>query len=355
MCCFLLVPLNTQHMKLIISYLSFLFVLSCSKKDSPPPDTAPTDLVLTAVVSTNNSGQVQFTATAVNAVNYSFDLGNGITQHDVSGVITYKYWTSGTYQVTVTAKSATGKTASKSTSITVLVTLSLAWSDEFEVTGAPDPSKWGYDLGDGCPNVCGWGNNELQWYTNRPENVVVAGGVLKITAIKESMNGKAYTSARILSKDKFSFKYGKMEVKAKLPAGVGTWPAIWMLGNNINTVGWPASGEIDVMEHRGSHQNTISGALHHPGRSGGSADVGTTVISNASTEFHIYSVEWFDNAIKFSVDNTTYFTFINKGNLPFNHPFFIIMNVAMGGNYGGPVDPAFSGSSMEVDYVRVYQ
>ena len=331
-------------------------IASCNKGSNPGnSNIAPTNLTVSATISTDNSGNVSFTAAATNAVTYDYDFGNGIFQTVASGIVTYKYPASGTYTVNVVAKSSAGLTTSKNTQVTVSVALSLLWGDEFDTPGSPDPAKWGYDLGDGCPGVCGWGNNELEWYTNRQQNAVVQGGFLKIIAIRENFNGKQFTSARLLSKDKFSFKYGKIEVRAKLPAGVGTWPAIWMLGNNINTAGWPACGEIDIMEHRGSHLNTISGALHHPGRSGGNADAGTVVISNATTEFHKYGLEWSASSIKFLVDDVLFYTFPNTGNLPFNQNFFIILNVAMGGNYGGAVDPAFTSAAMEIDYVRVYQ
>jgi beta-glucanase (GH16 family) len=194
----------------------------------------------------------------------------------------------------------------------------------------------------------------LQYYTNRPENVMVSDSTLKITAKKESFSGSAYTSARILTKTKFSVKYGKIEVRAKLPAGVGTWPAIWMLGNNIDAVGWPACGEIDIMEHKGSDPNRIYGTLHHPGHSGGNGDGATIIVSNASSTFNVYAVEWSATTIKFSVNGTVFYTFSNNSSLPFNQPFFIILNQAMGGTFGGPVDPAFTSSVMEVDYVRVY-
>jgi beta-glucanase (GH16 family) len=331
------------------------FFSSCSKGNAPAGNKAPENLVLTAIVSTDNSGNVSFTASAANAVSYDYGYGNGIFETVASGNVTYKYPASGTYTVNVIAKSASGQTISKSIQVIVSVTLSVVWSDEFNTPGSPDAAKWGYDLGDGCPTLCGWGNNELQWYTNRQENVVVQGGVLKITAIRESLNGKAFTSARLLTKDKFSFKYGKIEVSAKLPAGVGTWPAIWMLGNNISTVGWPACGEIDIMEHRGSFLNTISGALHHPGHSGGNPDAATITIANATTQFHKYALDWSASSIKFLIDDVAFYTFTNSGSLPFNQNFFIILNLAMGGNYGGAVDPAFTSAAMEIDYVRVYQ
>jgi len=332
--------------------LATLVSYSCKKKSSGVTDTAPTNLTLSAVVSTDNSGNVNFTASASNAVNYEFDFGNGTFQNVPSGTVTYKYPASGNYTVKVTAKSAGGQTISKSIDISVTVALTLIWSEEFSTAGAPDPAKWGYDIGTGSN---GWGNNEAQYYTNRAENVTVSNGTLKITARKETFSGSNYTSARILTKDKFSFKYGKIEARAKLPQGIGTWAAIWMLGNNISTVGWPACGEIDIMEHIGAQQNKIYGTVHYPGFSGGNAVGGTVNSTNVANEFRRYGVEWTASTIKFSVDDVVFFTFNNNATIPFNHNFFVILNVAMGGNFGGTIDPAFTSSAMEVDYVRVYQ
>ncbi|WP_308131118.1 glycoside hydrolase family 16 protein [uncultured Flavobacterium sp.] len=227
----------------------------------------------------------------------------------------------------------------------------MVWSDEFNVDGAPDPTKWSYNLGAG-----GWGNSELQHYTDRLDNAVVQGGVLKIIAKAENFSGSNYTSARLVTENKFEFKYGKVEVRAKLPSGGGTWPAIWALGENYATNIWPACGEIDIMEHKGNSPNTIHGTLHYPGRSGGNADTGTTTASNVSSEFHIYKVIWSPTSIKFYIDaQPAYHSFVNSASTPFNSDFFLILNVAMGGTFGGTVDPAFTQSAMEVDYVRVYQ
>ncbi|KQS53302.1 laminarinase [Flavobacterium sp. Leaf359] len=227
----------------------------------------------------------------------------------------------------------------------------MVWSDEFNVDGAPDPTKWSYNLGAG-----GWGNSELQHYTDRLDNAVVQGGVLKIIAKAENFSGSNYTSARLVTENKFEFKYGKVEVRAKLPSGGGTWPAIWALGENYATNIWPACGEIDIMEHKGNSPNTIHGTLHYPGRSGGNADTGTTTASNVSSEFHIYKVIWSPTSIKFYIDDQpAYHSFVNSASTPFNSDFFLILNVAMGGTFGGTVDPAFTQSAMEVDYVRVYQ
>jgi beta-glucanase (GH16 family) len=338
--------------------LSFIFMVtaffsSCDKGDSAGTgNTPPANLTVTATVSTDNSGNVSFTASASNASSYEYDFGNGIFQTIPSGIVTYLYPASGTYTVNVIAKSAGGQTISKSIQITVAKSLSLVWSDEFDTPGLPNSSKWGYDIGTGSG---GWGNNELQYYTNRLFNAEVANGALKITATKENFSGSAYTSARLLSKDKFAFKYGKVEVKAKLPAGGGTWPAIWMLGSDINTVSWPACGEIDIMEHLGNDLNKIYGTLHYPGRSGGNANGNTKIIANATTQFHIYSLEWTPLVIKIYVDDQLFHTVANSSSIPFNHDFFFIVNVAMGGNFGGLVDPAFTTASMEIDYIRVYQ
>lgn len=341
---------------LILMYPLFM-AGSCKKSDNTITGTAPSNLTIDAVVSADGSGLVAFTATAVNAVTYDFEYGNGVIATVVSGIVNYKYSLVGTntFSVKVTAKSRDGLTVNKTIQVTVTVvagTPVLIWSDEFNTDGLPASAKWGYDIGNGSG---GWGNNELQYYTSRPENSVVINGVLKITAQKESYSGSNYTSARLLSQNKFSFKYGKVEVRAKLPAGVGTWPAIWMLGDNVSTLGWPACGEIDIMEHRGSELNKIFGTVHHPGHSGGNADGGTTLISNASTEFHVYSMEWTETSIKFLVDGQQFYAFPNSASLPFNKNFFILLNVAVGGSFAGPVDPAFNAASMEVDYIRVYQ
>ncbi len=226
----------------------------------------------------------------------------------------------------------------------------LVWQDEFEVDGPPDATKWSYNLGAG-----GWGNQESQYYTNSTENSVVEGGVLKIIAKKQNMSGSQYTSARLVSENKFEFKYGKVEFRAKLPTGGGTWPALWMLGQDYATNTWPGCGEIDVMEHVGNQQNVIHGTLHYPGNSGGNANTNTRTIANASTEFHIYSITWSATSIKFYVDDVLYHSYANVSSSPFNADFFLIMNVAMGGTFGGNIDAAFNQSAMEVDYVRVYQ
>lgn len=227
----------------------------------------------------------------------------------------------------------------------------LAWSDEFDANGAPDSDTWNFELGNGDN---GWGNQELQFYTQ--DNAVVEDGMLKITARAEALSGFDYTSSRLTTQNKFSFQYGRIEIRAKLPFGGGTWPALWMMGTNLPEVGWPNCGEIDIMEHSGNNQNVIHGSLHFPGNFGGNAVSETTTKPGVSDEFNNYTVEWDADQIQFAINDVVYHTFQNSSELPFNDEFFLIMNVAMGGTFvGGTVDPEFEESAMEIDYIRVYQ
>ncbi|MFT7049852.1 MAG: hypothetical protein ACJAZK_000441 [Psychroserpens sp.] len=223
----------------------------------------------------------------------------------------------------------------------------LVWEDEFDVDGAPDAANWTYDLGAG-----GWGNQELQSYTNNAENVIVENGFLKITA---KADGSGYTSARLKSEDLYEFTYGRVEVRAKLPASQGTWPAIWTLGEDYQTNIWPACGELDIMEQKGQDKNTVLATAHHPAVSPGAGDSGSTVLTTSTTEFHNYTMEWTPDTITFLVDDNVYHTVANSPDLPFDSDFFLILNIAMGGTLGGTIDSGFTQDSMEIDYVRVYQ
>ncbi len=339
--------MKTKHIPLLILLIA---VISCKKSD---PGVA--NLTVSAVAASDSSGKVNFIATAENATSFRFDFGDGSSQDAPGGNISHQYTSGGTntYTATVTASGAGGSSLSKSISVTVIVKPripQLVFSDEFDTPGIPDPAKWGYDIGGN-----GWGNNELEYYTDRPENVIVKDGNLVITALAEKYMGNNYTSARILSQGKYEFTYGKVEARAKLPSVVGTWPAIWMLGSNISTVSWPACGEIDIMEHLGRDLNRIYSTLHYPGRSGGNANGSSLVISDAATQFHIYSLEWNKSIIRMAVDGAVVHTVGNSGSIPFSHDFFLIMNVAMGGNFAGSISPSFIKDSMVVDYIRVYQ
>jgi beta-glucanase (GH16 family) len=238
-------------------------------------------------------------------------------------------------------------------------TRKLVWSDEFNHNGLPDSSKWSYDTGSS-----GWGNNELEYYTrDRLENARIEKGKLIIETRKEDHKGAQYTSARMVTKNKGDWKYGRIEVKAKLPKGKGMWPAIWMLSTDDAYGGWPHSGEIDIMENVGYMADSIFGSVHtgafnhviHTQRTKG------YYIKNLSSVFHIYAIEWNADEIQFYVDNAMYMTFRNdhqgSEHWPFDKPFHIIMNIAVGGNWGGKfgVDNSVFPQKMIVDYVRVYQ
>lgn len=234
----------------------------------------------------------------------------------------------------------------------------LVWSDEFDYTGLPAASKWTCEEGGN-----GWGNNELQYYTmNRTQNARVENGVLIIEALKESYNGRDYTSARLVSTNKGDWLYGRIEARAKVPGGKGTWPAIWMLPTDWAYGNWPASGEIDIMEHVGYDPTHIFGTAHTAvynspmGTQKGSSVAGT----DWETAFHVYAIEWSPAKIDFIVDDTKYYTFNNEGGWqkwPFDQRFHCILNLAIGGSWGGAqgVDPAIFPKRMEIDYVRVYQ
>jgi len=235
----------------------------------------------------------------------------------------------------------------------------LVWSDEFDYTGKPDPNKWFLETH--APENGSWYNGELQHYTDRLDNAQVGNGSLKIIVKKERYTStgttKDFTSARFNSKK--SFTYGKVEVRAKLPFSPGTWPAIWSLGSNLSAIGWPACGEIDIMEQLFEDHLSVQSAIHVASRFGNDPARESTPVSDVTKNFHVYGMEWTPEKIDFMVDNKVYFTYApekkDKGNWPFDQDQFLLLNVAVGGNLGGTVDPKFTQDQMEVDYVRIYQ
>lgn len=231
----------------------------------------------------------------------------------------------------------------------------LVWSDEFNEAGAPDEDKWGYDIGGG-----GWGNEELQNYTDSRTNSFVKDGKLTIKALK---NSGSWTSARLVTKSKGDWLYGRVEVKAKLPAGKGTWPAIWMLPTNWEYGGWPKSGEIDIMEHVGYEMGKVHGTIHTEAynHSINTQLGGTTDVENVASEFHVYAIDWTEDEIIWYVDGEEYYRVINPDKTykewPFDKRFHLILNIAIGGTWGGAqgIDPNLQEATMEIDYVRVYK
>lgn len=234
-----------------------------------------------------------------------------------------------------------------------------SWQDEFDYKGRPDPAKWGYDLGGG-----GWGNNELEFYTNAESNASVENGKLTIAARKEQKEGRGYTSARLVTKNKFDFLYGRVEVRAKLPSGRGTWPAIWMLATDHAYGGWPRSGEIDIMEQVGYDPNRVLFSVHTEAYNHvkGTQKSGAKIIPTALTDFHTYRLDWTPDFVKGYYDGEPIFSFendktSNPDTWPFNRRFHLLLNLAVGGNWGGAkgVDDSIFPAAMEVDYVRVYK
>ncbi len=243
----------------------------------------------------------------------------------------------------------------------------LVWSDEFSGKDGslPDASKWTYDIGGG-----GWGNHELEYYTNRRENARIEDGKLVITAQQEAYAGPDgarfnYTSARLKTQGLFSQAYGRFEARIKLPAGQGMWPAFWMLGDNFDSVGWPKCGEIDIMENVGKEPGINHGSLHGPSSTNTTSDLTATITlpvgQKLSDDFHVYAAEWEPGTVRFYLDAHLYATFTSAqwlagGAWVFNHRFFLILNVAVGGDWPGPPDgtTAFP-QTMLVDYVRVYK
>lgn len=245
----------------------------------------------------------------------------------------------------------------------------LVWSDEFEYTGRPDPAKWDYETGF-------LRNGEAQYYTSRLENARVEQGVLVVEARKEryhldgpeaSRTTADYTAASVITKGKASWQYGRIEVRAKIPSGRGIWPAIWMLGTDIDQVDWPRCGEIDIMEYVGWMPDTIHGNLHNPARIDKRIDPvrlhmqASITVPKPEAAFHVYALEWDASLIRIFYDDQPYLTCPNPGQgadtWPYDHPFYLLLNVAIGGTWGGErgIDDAIFPQRMEVDYVRVYE
>jgi|TARA_B110001469_G_scaffold127820_1_gene150855 beta-glucanase (GH16 family) len=276
---------------------------------------------------------------------------------------------------------------------TVATFTNLTMSDEFDVEGAPNSEIWNFDIGTG-PNSDGWGNNELQYYTDRSENVTVQNGLLVISAIEEDYNGTSFTSAKLLTKGKFSQAHGRFEARIKVPGGSGLWPAFWLLGENVDVDGWPQCGEIDIMEYRRQEPTKVSGSIHGPGYSGLTDPQGQVTKSydlgndRYDAGFHVFGIEWSPQYINYYIDDVLYnqitpsdivvtpadavYTLNDgvaatadteaveptdiTGDWVFNKPFYIIINLAVGGNFPGNPDSGETfPQNMLVDYVRVYK
>jgi beta-glucanase (GH16 family) len=260
----------------------------------------------------------------------------------------------------VAAAPASAASAPMTDALTIPPGYQLVWSDEFAKDGLPDPAKWAYDTG---MNKAGWHNAELQYYSDaRPENSVVRGGKLIITARKEDLSSRAdwggqkYSSVRLITQGKADWTYGYFEIRAKLPCGKGTWPAIWMLNTPVV---WPAGGEIDIVEHIGREPGHVFSTLHTADGHGGQGTGNGTQVPDACTAFHDYQLHWTPQQMRFGIDGKVHHVYRNAGKgtsqWPFDTPEFLILNIAIGGHLGGPVDDSIFPVQMEVEHVRVYQ
>lgn len=352
-------------------------LIACSE-NSEVQNLDPDNLILTVEILDGEPTAI-ITAVADNATEYHFYVGEAQMENPIIntvGTIQHTYSAFGSYVIEVRAYGESGRFVRKTkqiaiqtgggpisvgdgyTSPTSYPGMQLRWNDEFEGT-ALSTSNWTHEIGTGCPNICGWGNNELQYY--RQENTTVSGGVLTIEARNENFQGSNYTSSRIISKGKQSFQYGRMDIRALLPEGQGIWPALWMLGANISSVGWPRCGEIDIMEMIGGNgrENTTHGTAHWD-ENGRVLDSGSFTLSEGSfsDEYHVFSIVWTDELISFLVNDQEYhsFSITQSERAAFQKEFFFIMNIAVGGDWpGSPNSSTFFPTRMSVDYVRVFQ
>lgn len=365
-------------MRLTVFTLLLFSIFACGGDDPKPSITLPSDLSVNVVISADKSGKVDITASATNTnffTIYFGDVTNEVSTKSTSGEVTHTYVASGDYTITVRAHATEAAYISTTKAITITLASeteipttgystplsyegkTLVWNDEFE--GATlNGDYWTHESGNGTN---GWGNNELQYY--RSQNTTVEDGYLIITAKKESFGGRDYTSSRIITKDKKSFQYGRIDIRAVLPKGQGIWPALWMLGSNFSTAGWPACGEIDIMELIGGgtgKDNKVYGTLHWD-NSGSHASYGQSYTLSSGIfkdEFHVFSIVWTETKIIWYVDDVKFneVDITPAGLSEFKNSFFFIFNVAVGGDWpGSPNGTTVFPQRMIVDYVRVFQ
>ena len=371
-------PTTLRYFELLAIALSFVITAAAcdSGGGSPPEENAPPTASFTVEPQSPTVGQeVTFDASGSSddgsVASYAWSFSDGSTQEGETITRTFdeslanQYGEDDRYNVTLTVTDDGGATNKTSKPVIVQptsreISWEQVWGDEFDGQGLPDGSKWTYETGGD-----GWGNQEEQFYTREDmDNARVEDGTLIIEARKESVQGSAYTSARLNSRE--SWTYGRVEVRAKVPAGRGTWPAVWMLADN-DTYGdqyWPDNGEIDIMEHVGYEEGVIHGTIHTKAFNHieGTDKGSSRTIPTATSEFHTYALEWTPGEIRVAVDGQTYFTFQNREQYgwqewPFDQPFHLLLNVAVGGTWGGAegIDDSAFPERMVLDYVRVYK
>lgn len=352
---------------------------SCSQEEVDEIVLLPTNLEISILENENGLVRVGFTADKVNFFRINFGRTNDIPERVTGNEASTTYREPGEYTITVQAHATETDFISASETVLIAESISdilipsegyespleytgytLKWQDEF--SGNSLSSDWVFEIGDGCPNLCGWGNNESQYYRN--ENTTVNNGFLIIEAREEAFGGKQYTSSRIKTQEKQSFKFGRMDIRAVLPKGQGIWPAIWMLGDNITEVNWPKCGEIDIMEMIGGSQSgrddTVHGTVHWDNNGSYANYGGSKTLNNGifNDKFHVFSIIWDAEKIIWLLDNEPYHEIdITPAALEeFRRPFFFLMNVAVGGNWPGyPNNSTTFPQRMVVDYIRVFE
>lgn len=377
--CFVLLPkMKNSALHIFFIILITISYVSCQENEDELSQ-EPADLNVSVTVSEDGSGTITIVSTAKNTVEYHFLLGSDeqLIEKNESGSFNYTFTESGTYVIQIRAYGTSGRYVKKETEVRVQVGTdavsledgyttpmnydgyNLVWNDEFNEDNI-NTSNWVFETGDGCPNLCGWGNNELQYY--KKENAWTEGGVLTIEARNEAFGGKSYTSTRMKTQGNQSFTYGRVDIRALLPEGQGIWPALWMLGENIASVGWPACGEIDIMEMIGGpgKDNTVHGTVHYDNNGDYVYHGGHKTLSSGifADQYHVFSIIWNNSSITWYVDDVKYYSVdITPAHMSeFHEPFFFIFNVAVGGNWpGSPDETTVFPQQMKVDYIRVFQ
>lgn len=364
--------------QLLFLFSLIIFTIACSEERTPAGMSGdPTNLNVDILVYDDGSGIIVISASATDAVEYQYLLGDKDDSEftNASGDLEFKYKTSGNYTVIVKAVGSNGRFLQYTENIFVpaeepisvgegYITpitypdMNLIWNDEFDGTSL-NTNIWSYDNGDGCPNLCGWGNNELEYY--RPENSSFANGIMTITAKQEQWEGRQYTSTKIVSRNKQAVQYGRIDCRALLPKGQGLWPAIWLLGTNQPSVGWPKCGEIDIMEMVGGsgRENRITANIFYD-NNGQRDEVGGYILDDGFfyDKYHVFSLIWNETQLVYLVDDQPYHTvsITSPAKTEFHNPFYAIINVAVGGNHpGNPDNTTILPTSMSVDYFRVFQ
>lgn len=356
-----------------------LALYSCEKNDDATNEGDPYDLTIEVLSVDSLDYHVVLQATAKNAVEYWFYLGSEELPEVMNnnGLFEYTFEGEGEYTITVRAYGPSDRYIKGSKTINIQDTdpappvplskgfyspleyqgYDLVWQDEFNGSSI-NTSNWGFEIGDGCPDLCGWGNNELEYY--RAENAWLGDSTLTIEAREESFGGRDYTSARMISREKQFFQYGRIDIRALMPRGQGMWPALWMLGKNHGSIGWPGCGEIDIMEMIGESESTCYGTAHWDDGQGHASYGQSTAVSTYSLAeaYHVFSIIWDESSIKWLLDDEVY----NELNITdpqmseFHQEFWFILNVAVGGNWpGNPDATTVFPQKMKVDYIRVFQ